>query len=161
MLEIGWVDRTLGKNCDTGERGEYQASDFLNELKNGSSKHLNVKSDNHSIDEIRASHENKNNPEGKCNPLCGKGTIKQNTAFGCSEWKNGCHGSVSLSDKKLFVYYCCFDIFRPNRTQEKQSEPEQFLYFGFDTDVFNKSSKLIGSGTKCKTEQEYLYVLWL
>jgi hypothetical protein len=29
--------------------------------------------------------------------------------------------------------------------QKKQSEPEQFLYFGFDTDVFNKSSKLIGS----------------
>lgn len=84
------------------ERGEYQASDFLNELKEMVRQIvLNVKSDNRSIDEIRASHENKNNPEGKVCPLCGKGTIiKGNTAYGCSEWKTAAH-SVSLSDKKI------------------------------------------------------------
>lgn len=33
----------------------------------------------------------KKNPEGMPCPLCGKGTIiRGRTAFGCSEWKNGC-----------------------------------------------------------------------
>ena len=33
----------------------------------------------------------KKNPEGMPCPLCGKGTIiRGRTAFGCSEWRNGC-----------------------------------------------------------------------
>lgn len=92
MLKSAELTGLWEKKLRQVERGEYQASDFLNELKEMVRQIvLNVKSDNRSIDEIRASHENKNNPEGKVCPLCGKGTIiKGNTAYGCSEWKNGC-----------------------------------------------------------------------
>lgn len=73
------------------ERGEYEAKEFVEELKTMVRQIvLNVKSDNRSFNSIRA-HQEDSNPVGKVCPLCGKGTIiKGNTAFGCSEWKNGC-----------------------------------------------------------------------
>ncbi len=73
------------------ERGEYEAKEFLEELKEMVSRIiLNVKSDNRSTAEIRAVQDD-SQLEGKTCPLCGKGKIiRGNTAFGCSEWKNGC-----------------------------------------------------------------------
>jgi DNA topoisomerase-3 len=67
------------------ERGEYEARNFLEELKEMVRQVVfNVKSDN------RQHHENIS-PEGSKCPLCGKGTLlKGKTAYGCSEWKNGC-----------------------------------------------------------------------
>lgn len=73
------------------ERGEYEAKEFLEELKEMVRRIiLNVKSDNRSTVEIRALQDD-SQLEGKICPLCGKGTIlKGKTAFGCSEWKTGC-----------------------------------------------------------------------
>lgn len=73
------------------ERGEYEAKEFLEELKEMVRRIiLNVKSDNRSTVEIRALQDD-SQLEGKICPLCRKGTIlKGKTAFGCSEWKTGC-----------------------------------------------------------------------
>ena len=75
------------------ERAEYEAKTFLEELKEMVSNIvLNVKSDNRTIEEIMKMEEEKNDPfiGTKC-PLCGNGTLlKGKTAYGCSEWKNGC-----------------------------------------------------------------------
>ena len=68
------------------ERGEYDAKDFLEELKEMVRQIVfNVKSDNRQIQHALQTIEGT-----KC-PICGKGVIlKGNKAFGCSEWKNGC-----------------------------------------------------------------------
>lgn len=68
------------------ERGEYDAKDFLEELKEMVRQIVfNVKSDNRQIQHALQTIEGT-----KC-PVCGKGSIlKGNKAFGCSEWKNGC-----------------------------------------------------------------------
>lgn len=73
------------------ERGEYEAKEFLEELKEMVRRIiLNVKSDNRSTAEIRAVQDD-SQLEGKTCPLCGNGKIiRGKTAFGCSEWKNGC-----------------------------------------------------------------------
>ena len=72
------------------EKGEYEAKAFLEELKEMVRQIvLNVKSDNRSLQQIQLPATN--SPEGSVCPLCGKGTLlKGKTAYGCSEWKNGC-----------------------------------------------------------------------
>lgn len=77
------------------ERGEYIAKDFLDELKAMVTEVVfNVKSDNRRPGEanlVTTSVQVKPSPEGAVCPLCGNGTIlKGKTAYGCSEWKNGC-----------------------------------------------------------------------
>lgn len=69
------------------EKNEYQAKDFLDELKIMVQQIVfNVKSDN-GLKKASAVP----SPEGSVCPLCGKGTLlKGKTAYGCSEWKNGC-----------------------------------------------------------------------
>jgi len=68
------------------EKGEYDAKDFLEELKEMVRQIVfNVKSDNRQIQ-----HASQNIEGTKC-PICGKGLIlKGNKAYGCSEWKSGC-----------------------------------------------------------------------
>ena len=72
------------------DKGTYEARQFLDELKEMLRQIVfNVKSDNRTFQQIKAEYERKRNEE-IC-PKCGKGTIlKGRTAFGCSEWKNGC-----------------------------------------------------------------------
>ena len=77
------------------EKGEYQAVDFLNELKAMVSEIVfNVKSDNRTKAQLVAQSIQPENPDdliGTVCPVCGKGkVIKGKTAYGCSEWKNGC-----------------------------------------------------------------------
>ena len=77
------------------ERGQYAAKDFLDELKAMVTDIVfNVKSDNRRPGETSTmipSPEVKPLTVGTVCPLCGKGTLlKGNSAFGCSEWKNGC-----------------------------------------------------------------------
>ena len=77
------------------ERGQYAAKDFLDELKAMVTDIVfNVKSDNRRPGETNvmiSSTEVKPLIEGTVCPLCGNGTLlKGNSAFGCSEWKNGC-----------------------------------------------------------------------
>lgn len=89
------------------ERGEYQASDFIAELKTMvESIVINVLSDNSSkkieiIDDVKKSSNSKAKDtntrkritkfEQVICPKCSKGHIlKGHTAFGCSEYKNGC-----------------------------------------------------------------------
>lgn len=76
------------------EKGEYQAADFLDELKNMVREIvLNVKSDNRNLEKILADNAVINSDEivGKTCPKCGKGTvIKGKTAYGCSRWNTGC-----------------------------------------------------------------------
>jgi len=77
------------------ERGQYAAKDFLDELKAMVTEIVfNVKSDNRRPGEPSlpaSSLEVKGSMEGTICPLCGKGTLlKGSSAFGCSEWKNGC-----------------------------------------------------------------------
>lgn len=110
------------------ERGDYSASDFIGELKELiSSIVLNVLSDNsmRKIAIVDAEQQKKNAPKSKsatgtsesntkaatprkpaiktyeqiqC-PLCGKGHIlKGRTAFGCSEFHNGCSLRLPFSD---------------------------------------------------------------
>ena len=44
----------------------------------------------------------KKNPEGMPCPLCGKGVIiRGRTAYGCSEWKNGCTYRIPFEEKGL------------------------------------------------------------
>jgi len=75
------------------EKGEYQAKDFLDELKAMVTEIVfNVKSDNRrpTLPQTPLL-EKENGLEGPICPLCGKGTIlKGKTAYGCSEWKSGC-----------------------------------------------------------------------
>ena len=77
------------------EKGEYQAVDFLNELKAMVTEIVfNVKSDNRTKAQLVAQSIQPENPDdliGTACPVCGKGKIiKGKTAYGCSEWKNGC-----------------------------------------------------------------------
>ena len=77
------------------EKGEYQAVDFLNELKAMVTEIVfNVKSDNRTKAQLVAQSIQPENPDdliGTVCPVCGKGKIiKGKTAYGCSEWKNGC-----------------------------------------------------------------------
>jgi DNA topoisomerase-3 len=71
------------------DKGDYQAKDFLDELKAMVTQVVyNVKADNRTLTEIQAKSKQL---EGTPCPLCGKGTLlKGNTAYGCSEWRNGC-----------------------------------------------------------------------
>jgi DNA topoisomerase III len=88
------------------ERGEYQAKDFLDELKAMVTEIVfNVKSDNRnhpsSIQMEREKEKNgiseSESVEGSVCPLCGKGTLlKGKSAYGCSEWKNGCTYRLSF-----------------------------------------------------------------
>lgn len=86
------------------ERGEYAAKDFLDELKAMVTQIVfNVKSDNRRVGnvnivkpslKVKASLDNM---VGTICPLCGKGTLlKGKTAYGCSEWKNGCSYRVGF-----------------------------------------------------------------
>ena len=73
------------------EKGTYEAKAFLEELKEMVRQIvLNVKSDNRRS--FSSSATNKpDNIIGNICPVCAKGTIiKGNTAYGCSNWKNGC-----------------------------------------------------------------------
>ena len=75
------------------EKGEYQAKDFLDELKAMVTEIVfNVKSDNRRpILPQTTLLEKEKGLEGSVCPLCGKGSIlKGKTAYGCSEWKSGC-----------------------------------------------------------------------
>jgi len=88
------------------ERGQYAAKDFLDELKAMVTEIVfNVKSDNRRPGEaalaaaslVTASLQVKPSLEGSVCPKCGKGImLKGNTAYGCSEWKNGCDYRVSM-----------------------------------------------------------------
>jgi DNA topoisomerase-3 len=81
------------------ERGEYQAKDFLDELKTMVTQIVyNVKSDNRSVADKAIVTENKQDTlVGTICPLCGKGVIiKGKSAYGCSEWKNGCGYRVNF-----------------------------------------------------------------
>ena len=73
------------------EKGTYEAKDFLEELKAMVRQIvLNVKSDNRRSFSSGSPSEPNINIGATC-PLCAKGTIiKGNTAYGCSNWKNGC-----------------------------------------------------------------------
>jgi len=75
------------------ECGEYQAKDFLDELKAMVTEIVyNVKSDNRrpTLPQIPFLEKEKGLVGTIC-PICGKGTLlKGNNAYGCSEWKNGC-----------------------------------------------------------------------
>jgi len=75
------------------ERGEYKAKDFLDELKAMVTEIVfNVKSDNRrpTLPQTPLLEKEKG-LEGQVCPLCGKGMLlKGNSAYGCSEWKNGC-----------------------------------------------------------------------
>lgn len=73
------------------ERGDYPAKDFLEELKEMVRQIVfNVKSDNRRTFTANIASELDKIIGTTC-PLCGKGTvIKGNTAYGCSDWKNGC-----------------------------------------------------------------------
>lgn len=70
------------------EKGEYQAKDFLEELKAMVKEIVyNVKADNRRPGEPAP----KVVIEGTVCPQCGKGRLlKGKTAYGCSEWKSGC-----------------------------------------------------------------------
>lgn len=77
------------------EKGSYEAKQFLDELKEMVTQVvLNVKKDNRTSEQLMmASYSTVSeiNIEGKVCPVCKKGTvIKGNTAYGCSEWRNGC-----------------------------------------------------------------------
>jgi len=75
------------------ERGEYAAKDFLDELKAMVTQIVfNVKSDNRRVgDKPVVVPKNQDELVGTICPICGKGkVIKGKTAYGCSEWKNGC-----------------------------------------------------------------------
>ncbi|MDO9153464.1 MAG: DNA topoisomerase 3 [Paludibacter sp.] len=76
------------------ERGEYQAKDFLEELKEMLRQIVfNVKSDNRRIfTQAGSVTVEEKSIEGSSCPLCGKGRIlKGNAAYGCSQWKTGCN----------------------------------------------------------------------
>jgi DNA topoisomerase-3 len=76
------------------ERGEYEAKHFLEELKEMVRQVVyNVKCDNRRPGEHTALHQQvpADSLVGTPCPLCGKGVLlKGKTAYGCSEWKDGC-----------------------------------------------------------------------
>lgn len=76
------------------ERGEYEAREFLDELKEMVRQIVyNVKCDNRRPGEQSPLSQPINGESlvGTLCPKCGKGTLlKGKTAYGCSEWKNGC-----------------------------------------------------------------------
>ena len=83
------------------ERGQYAAKDFLDELKAMVTEIVfNVKSDNRRPGEAALATPSlpvTGSLEGSICPKCGKGTLlKGNTAYGCSEWKNGCDYRVPM-----------------------------------------------------------------
>lgn len=83
------------------EKGEYEAKVFLEEMKTMISEIVfNVKSDNRRPGEANLSATSlkaKPSIEGTICPKCGKGTIlKGHSAYGCSEWKNGCDYRVGF-----------------------------------------------------------------
>lgn len=73
------------------EKGDYEARDFLDELKEMVREIVfNVKSDNQPKVNLTDNSQNTVVAGDVC-PVCGKGTvIKGKTAYGCSEWKSGC-----------------------------------------------------------------------
>jgi len=90
------------------ERGEYDVSIFLSEMKEMVSQLIDeVKNESTKAISYQEEKEKskKKTPKKevsssvlKC-PKCGKGTIlKGNSAFGCSEWKNGCNFKILFSD---------------------------------------------------------------
>ena len=90
------------------EKGEYNAKDFLDEMKTLISQLVfNVKSDNRPVTQIieqssQKKHIEVNQLEGTKCPLCKKGILlKGNKAYGCSEWKNGCTFRQSFDELKL------------------------------------------------------------
>jgi DNA topoisomerase-3 len=74
------------------EKGTYQASVFVDELKTLVSEIVeNVKNDNSTLNSIQNNVNVTDNIIGTTCPKCGKGkVIKGNTAYGCSRWKEGC-----------------------------------------------------------------------
>jgi DNA topoisomerase III len=78
------------------EKGSYEAKQFLDELKALVTQVvLNVKSDNRTLEQLmsvsRIQSVSNTSIEGNICPVCNKGiVIKGNSAYGCSEWKNGC-----------------------------------------------------------------------
>lgn len=80
------------------EKGEYQAKDFLDELKAMVTQIVfNVKSDNRKNTSPLTPLLEEKRIVGTICPVCGEGTIlKGKTAYGCSEWKNGCTYRISF-----------------------------------------------------------------
>lgn len=74
------------------EKGTYQASVFIDELKSLVIQIVeNVKNDNSTINSQQKNVNVTDNIVGTTCPKCGKGkVIKGNTAYGCSRWKEGC-----------------------------------------------------------------------
>jgi DNA topoisomerase III len=78
------------------EKGSFEAARFLDELKEMVVRIVkNVKTDNRTQDQLMQASVMVSFPGdeiiGTVCPLCHKGhIIKGNTAYGCSEWKNGC-----------------------------------------------------------------------
>ncbi len=74
------------------EKGTYQASVFIDELKTLVIQIVeNVKNDNSTINSQQKNVNITDNIIGTTCPKCGKGTlIKGNKAYGCSRWKEGC-----------------------------------------------------------------------
>jgi DNA topoisomerase-3 len=74
------------------EKGTYQASVFIDELKTLVIQIVeNVKNDNSTINSQQKNVNISDKIVGTTCPKCGKGKmIKGNTAYGCSRWKEGC-----------------------------------------------------------------------
>ncbi|HHT23316.1 MAG TPA: DNA topoisomerase 3 [Bacteroidales bacterium] len=77
------------------EKGEYQAADFINELKAMITEIVyNVQSENRTKQQLVLRSLYDTEPDliiGQTCPTCRKGEIiKGNTAYGCTEWKAGC-----------------------------------------------------------------------
>jgi DNA topoisomerase-3 len=72
------------------ERGEYEAKEFLEELKEMVRQVVfNVKSENRIVNAAKPVE--MDTIVGTICPECGKGTLlKGNSAYGCSRWKEGC-----------------------------------------------------------------------
>ena len=87
------------------EKGTYRAEDFLNEMKKMVSE-LVVQVRNESSQRITIANQAPIVEKNKTNicPKCKKGNIlKGNTAYGCSNWKNGCAFRLPFTfmEKKL------------------------------------------------------------
>ena len=110
----------MGKKLRLIEQGEFSASQFIDELKQMIGEIvLNVLRDNNSgsiaVEQAKpAKPKSPSAKEGKepkkprkrlnsieeipC-PVCGKGhLVKGHTAFGCSEYKNGCHTVLPFTE---------------------------------------------------------------
>ncbi|MHB9056084.1 MAG: DNA topoisomerase 3 [Paludibacteraceae bacterium] len=78
------------------EKGEYEAVDFINELKAMMTEIVfKVKSDNRTKSQLVSESilgQNSDSNIGTICPVCGKGKIlKGKSAYGCSEWRSGCN----------------------------------------------------------------------